>query len=299
MSHPPKNLLDFVIEALAKVDAPQPLISPHRGSWSDSHAGLSQAELDFIPYAPAAAALSDWFYAFTPEIPEEFPWLDFSYALMEVTGMVHIQRNYAGKDPTVLIKAQQEVLPLDVTHQLASISIPMIGTDCESLFTPLAQVLRTAKHHRLDFELDSSPMGGSYMRWKQVEEQLAEDTSERLYHLVFALLIEWSLDLGGRAPYDVYHIQWKTGRIYLVCNPNHPAAIPDELLYDVLAETPLPKDIDGSKEPYWILDDLEAEHPEIHKSIEQRALKMTMEEFSLHMDITEILQGTPDLPWQY
>ncbi|MDA8695376.1 hypothetical protein N9L83_00340 [Flavobacteriales bacterium] len=83
------------------------------------------------------------------------------------------------------------------------------------------------------------------------------------------------------------------------CNPDHPSAIPDELLYDTLAGFALPDDIDNTKEPYWILDDLEAEYPELHDAIVQKALKETIEEYTLDMDITDILKGTPNIPWEY
>lgn len=295
----PRTLLDFVLDALTKVEGAQPLRSPHRGSWSDSHADLTPSELDFLPYPPAAAALSDWFYACSPEIPDELPWLDFRYALFADQGKVHMERRYAGKDTALRIRAERDVQPLDVTAQLEAIVIPIIGTDCENLYDPVAHILPSLPEKHLTFMLDHSPMGGSYLRWKTVEEHLTNDTSERLYHLVFALLIEWSLDLGGRAPYDVYYLQWKAGRIHLQCNPDHPSAIPDELLYDTLAAFALPDDIDNAKEPYWILDDLEAEYPELHDAIVQKALKETIAEYTLDMDITDILKGTPNIPWEY
>ena len=120
MPAPPHNLFDFVLEALGRNGGPQKLWYPRRHSASDSYADLSFAELEFLPYRPAAAALSDWFYPFTPEIPEDLPWLEFQYALMEVNGEVHIQRNYGGNDPEVRKRASREVLPIDVSASLNS-----------------------------------------------------------------------------------------------------------------------------------------------------------------------------------
>ena len=62
LSETPQNLLAFSLDALRKIGAQHALQSPHRNTWSDSHADLYDSELEFLPYRPAAAALSDWFY---------------------------------------------------------------------------------------------------------------------------------------------------------------------------------------------------------------------------------------------
>ena len=299
MPDPPHNLFDFALEALERKGGPQKLWYPMRHSASDSYADLSFAELEFLPYRPAAAALSDWFYDFTPGIPEDLPWLEFRYALIEVDGAVHLQRIYGGQDSKVLERASREVLPIDVSASLKAIAVPMIGSDCTDLFAPLATALQATEDQCLYFELDPSPMGGSYLRWKKVEAALdAKPTSERLYHLLFAYLCEWAMDNGGAVPHTFYELVWMEGRIHLQCTPDS-TCIPDDVMEEVLKETQLPEGIDGNQSVSWVLTDLEAEHPELHAAIEKKALKKALEEFTLDQDISDMLKGTPDIPWEY
>lgn len=298
MSDIPANLFEFTLEALQKNSRPQPLRSPRRGMWSDSAADLSTEELNFLPYRPAAAALSDWFYACTPEIPEGYPWLEFCYALIEANGRVLLQRKYGGKDPDIVERANREIHPKDISEELKTITIPKIGIDCTDLYTPLSQALLNTEKHRLDFVLDPSPMGGSYLRFKDVEKALDSlRTAERLYHLLFAILMEWSLDIGGAAPYTIYNLQWDDGHIRLQCTPDHASDIPDEVMEEVLKETALPNGIDTDQSPSWVLSDLEIEYPEVYATIEKKALAITIEEYTLDKDLTDMLKGTANLPW--
>ena len=59
LSETPQNLLAFTLDALRKIGAQHTLQSPHRNTWSDSHAALYDSELESMPYQPAAATLSD------------------------------------------------------------------------------------------------------------------------------------------------------------------------------------------------------------------------------------------------
>ena len=83
LSKTPQNLLAFTLDALRNIGGQHPLSSPHRNTWSDSHTDLYDSELEFLPYRPAAAALSDWFYAHDLVLPAGFPRHQLRHTLEE------------------------------------------------------------------------------------------------------------------------------------------------------------------------------------------------------------------------
>ena len=300
-SETPQNLLAFTLDALRKIGGQHPLSSPHRNTWSDSHTDLYDSELEFLPYRPAAAALSDWFYHHDLSLPAGFPRHEFRHTLEEREGRVLLHSEYRGSDPELQTRALHEIQPVDVTEALEAVAVPRIGVDCSDLFAPIAAALQQAKGHQLDFELDPSPMGGSYLRFAEVEKALDnEQQSERLYSMLFCILINRSMDAGGLAPYTTYSLCLMDGHIHLQCTPDHPSAIPDDIKEEVLAETELPKqletEIDMTESPSWILMELEVEAPDIYAEIEKEALARTIADFTMDLDLTDLLKGTPDLP---
>ena len=301
LSKTPQNLLAFTLDALRNIGGQHPLSSPHRNTWSDSHTDLYDSELEFLPYRPAAAALSDWFYAHDLVLPTGFPRHQLRHTLEEHEGRVLLQSEYRGSDPELQARALSEIEPDDVTEALKAVAVPRIGVDCTDLFTPFAAALQQAKGHQLDFELDPSPMGGSYLRFAEVEKTLNhEQQSERLYSILFCILINRSIDAGGLAPYTTYSLCLVDGHIRLQCTPDHASAIPDDIKEEVLAETKLPKrletEIDMTESASWILMELEVEAPEIYAEIEKEALARTIADFTMDLDLTDLLKGTPDLP---
>ena len=301
LSETPQNLLAFTLDALRKIGAQQALQSPHRNTWSDSHADLYDSELEFLPYRPAAAALSDWFYDHDLVLPAGFPRHEFRHTIEERRGRVLLHSEYRGSDPELQAKALREIKPVDITEELEKVDVPCIGVDCTDLFTPIATALQQAKGHQLDFELDPSPMGGSYLRFAEVEKALDnEQQSERLYSILFCILVNRSLDTGGLAPYTTYSLCLVNGHIHLQCTPDHASAIPDDIKEEVLEETELPKrletEIDMTESASWILMELEVEAPEIYAEIEKEAIARTIADFKMDLDLTDLLKGTPDLP---
>ena len=300
-SETPQNLLAFTLDALRKIGTQHTLSSPHRNTWSDSHTDLYDSELEFLPYRPAAAALSDWFYAHDLNLPAGFPRHEFRHTIKEHKGRVLLHSEYRGSDPELQTRALCEIQPVDVTEGLEAVTVPCIGVDCTDLFAPIVRALQQVKGHQLDFELDPSPMGGSYLRFAEVEKALDnEQQSERLYSILFCILINRSLDAGGLAPYTTYSLCLVDGHIHLQCTPDHASAIPDDIKEEVLAETELPKrletEIDMTESASWILMELEVEAPEIYAEIEKEALARTIADFTMDLDLTELLKGTPDLP---
>ena len=301
LPEPPQNLLAFTLDALRKIGTQYTLNSPHRNTWSDSHTDLYDSELEFLPYRPAAAALSDWFYGHDLSLPAGFPRHQFRHTIEEHEGRVRLHSEYLGSDPELQARALREIEPVDVTEALKAVALPRIGVDCTDLFTPVATALQQAKGHQLDFELDPSPMGGSYLRFAEVEKALDnEQQSERLYSIIFCILINRSIDAGGLAPYTTYSLCLVDGHIHLQCTPDHASAIPDDIKEEVLEETELPKrletEIDMTESASWILMELEVEAPEIYAEIEKEALARTIAEFTMDLDLTALLKGTPDLP---
>ena len=297
----PQNLLEFTLDALRKIGARHLLNSPHRNTWSDSHTDLYDSELEFLPYRPAAAALSDWFYHHDLNLPAGFPQYPFRHSIEEHEGRVLLHSEYRGSDPELQTRALREIQPVNVTEELEKVAVPRIGVDCTDLFAPIATALQQAKGHQLDFELDPSPMGGSYLRFAEVEKALDnEQQSERLYSMLFCILINRSMDAGGLAPYTTYSLCLVDGHIHLQCTPDHASAIPDDIKEEVLAETELPKrletEIDMTESASWILMELEVEAPEIYAEIEIEALARTIADFTMDLDLTDLLKGTPDLP---
>jgi hypothetical protein len=298
---PPQNLLAFTLDALRNIGGQHPLSSPHRNTWSDSHTDLYDSELEFLPYRPAAGALSDWFYEHDLILPAGFPRYPFRHTIEEREGRVLLHSEYRGSDPELQARALSEIEPDDVTEALKAVAVPRIGVDCTDLFTPFAAVLQQAKGHQLDFKLDPSPMGGSYLRFTEVEKALNhEQQSERLYSILFCILINRSIDAGGLAPYTTYSLCLVDGHIRLQCTPDHASAIPDDIKEEVLAETKLPErletEIDMTESASWILMELEVEAPEIYAEIEKEALARTIADFTMDLDLTDLLKGTPDLP---
>ena len=296
-----QNLLAFTLEALRKIGAQHTLNNPHRNTWSDSHTDLYDSELEFLPYRPAAAALSDWFYEHDLNLPNGFPRHPFRHTLEAHEGRVLLHSEYRGSEPELQARALREIQPADVTDALEAVAVPCIGVDCTDLFAPIATALQQAKGQQLDFELDPSPMGGSYLRFAEVEKALDnEQQSERLYRILFCILINRSLDAGGLAPYTTYSLCLVDGHIHLQCTPDHASAIPDDIKEEVLAETELPKrletEIDMTESASWILMELEVEAPEIYAEIEKEALARTIADFTMDLDLTDLLKGTPDLP---
>ena len=301
LSETPQNLLAFTLDALRTIGGQHPLSSPHRNTWSDSHTDLYDSELKFLPYRPAAAALSDWFYDHDLSLPNGFPRHEFRHTIEECEGRVLLHSEYRGSDPELQARALREIQPIDVTVALEALTVPCIGVDCTDLFAPIATALQQAKGHQLDFELDPSPMGGSYLRFAEVEKALDnEQQSERLYSILFCILINRSIDAGGLAPYTTYSLCLVDGNIHLQCTPDHASAIPDDIKEEVLAETELPKrletEIDMTESASWILMELEVEAPEIYAEIEKEALARTIADFTMDLDLTDLLKGTPDLP---
>ncbi len=296
-----QNLLEFTLDALRKMGGQHPLSSPHRNTWSDSHTDLYDSELEFLPYRPAAAALSDWFYDHDLVLPAGFPRYQLRHTIEERKGRVLLHSEYRGSDPELQTRALSEIESVDVTEALQAVAVPRIGVDCTDLFAPIAEALQQAKGHQLDFELDPSPMGGSYLRFAEVEKALDnEQQSERLYSILFCILINRSMDAGGLAPYTTYSLCLVDGHIHLQCTPDHASAIPDDIKEEVLEETELPKrletEIDMTASASWILMELEVEAPEIYAEIEKEALARTMADFAMDLDLTDLLKGTPDLP---
>ena len=301
LSETPQNLLTFTLDALRKIGAQHPLSSPHRNTWSDSHTDLYDSELEFLPYRPAAASLSDWFYNHDLSLPAGFPRHQLRYTIEEHEGRVLLHSEYRGSDPELQAKALREIKPVDITEELEKVAVPCIGVDCTDLFAPISTALQQAKGHQLDFELDPSPMGGSYLRFAEVEKALDdEQQSERLYSILFCILINRSMDAGGLAPYTTYSLYLVDGHIHLQCTPDHASAIPDDIKEAVLKETELPKrletEIDMTESASWILMELEVEAPEIYAEIEKEALARTIADFAMDLDLTDLLKGTPDLP---
>ena len=297
----PQNLLAFTLDALRKIGGQHPLSSPHRSTWSDSHTDLYDSELEFLPYRPAAAALSDWFYNHDLSLPAGFPRHPFRHSIEEREGRVLLHSEYRGSEPELQARALREIQPADVTEALEAVAVPCIGVDCTDLFAPIATALQQAKGHQLDFELDPSPMGGSYLRFAEVEKALDnEQQSECLYSILFCILINRSMDAGGLAPYTTYSLCLVDGHIHLQCTPDHASAIPDDIKEEVLAETEVPKrletEIDMTESASWILMELEVEAPEIYAEIEKEALARTIADFTMDLDLTDLLKGTPDLP---
>ena len=301
LSESPQNLLALTLDALRKIEGHHPLRSPYRNTWSDSHADLYDSELEFLPYRPAAAALSDWFYEHDLNLPNGFPRHQFRHSIEEREGRVLLHSEYRGSEPELQARALREIQPADVTEALEAVAVPCIGVDCTDLFAPIATALQQAKGQQLDFELDPSPMGGSYLRFAEVEKALDnEQQAERLYSILFCILINRSMDAGGLAPYTTYSLCLVDGHIHLQCTPDHASAIPDDIKEEVLAETELPKrletEIDMTESASWILMELEVEAPEIYAEIEKEALARTIADFTMDLDLTELLKGTPDLP---
>ena len=212
-----------------------------------------------------------------------------------------LHSEYRGSDPELQAKALREIKPVDITEELEKVAVPCIGVDCTDLFAPISTALQQAKGHQLDFELDPSPMGGAYLRFAEVEKALDdEQQSDRLYSILFRILINRSLDTGGLAPYMTYSLCLVNGHIHLQCTPDHASAIPDDIREEVLAETELPKrletEIDMTESASWILMELEVEAPEIFAEIEKEALARTIADFTMDLDLTDLLKGTPDLP---
>jgi len=297
----PQNLLAFTLDALRKIGTPHTLNSPHRNTWSDSHTDLYDSELEFLPYRPAAAALSDWFYAYDLVLPTGFHRQLIRHSIEEREGRVLLHSEYRGPDPELQARALREIQPVDVTEELEKVAVHCIGVDCTDLFAPIAAALQQAKGNQLDFELDPSPMGGSYLRFAEVEKALTnEQQSERLYSVLFCILINRSIDAGGLAPYTTYSLCLVDGHIRLQCTPDHASAIPDDIKEEVLAETKLPErletEIDMTESASWILMELEVEAPEIYAEIEKEALARTIADFTMDLDLTDLLKGTPDLP---
>lgn len=301
LSETPQNLLAFTLDALHKIGAQHALQSPHRNTWSDSHTDLYDSELEFLPYRPAAAALSDWFYNHDLSLPADFPRHQLRHTIEEREGRVLLHSEYRGSNPELQARALREIQPVDVTEELEKVAVPCIGVDCTHLFDPIATALQQAKGHQLEFELDPSPMGGSYLRFAEMEKALDnEQQSERLYSILFCILINRSMDAGGLAPYTTYSLCLVDGHIHLQCTPDHASAIPDDIKEEVLEETELPKrletEIDMTESASWILMELEVEAPEIYAEIEKEALARTIADFTMDLDLTDLLKGTPDLP---
>ena len=301
LSETPQNLLAFTLDALRKNGTEHTLNRPHRNTWSDRHTDLYDSELEFLPYRPAAAALSEWFYNHDMSLPAGFPRHPFRHTIEEREGRVLLHSEYRGPDPELQARALREIQLVDVTEALEAVTVPCIGVDCTDLFAPIATALQQAKGHQLDFELDPSPMGGSYLRFAEVEKALDnEQQSERLYSMLFCILINRSMDAGGLAPYTTYSLCLVDGHIHLQCTPDHASAIPDDIKEEVLAETELPKrletEIDMTESASWILMELEVEAPEIYAEIEIEALARTIADFTMDLDLTDLLKGTPDLP---
>jgi len=295
----PENLLEFTLDALRKTESNHTLMSPHRSTWSDSHTDLSNGELEFLPYRPSAAALSDWFYEHDLGLPKGFPRNEFQHTITEREGRVLLHSEYRRSDPELQARALREIEPVDVTESLRAATVPRIGEDCTDMFSPIAKALQEAQGHQLDFELDPSPMGGSYLRFAQVEKALSnEQQSERLYSMLFCILMNNSIDAGGLAPYTTYSLCLVDGDIRLQCTPDHASAIPDDIKEQVLEETELPDglEIDMTESASWILMELEVEAPELYAEIEKEALARTMTDFAMDLDLTDLLKGTPDLP---
>ena len=301
LSETPQNLLAFTLDALRKIGTQHTLQSPHRNTWNDSHTALYDSELEFLAYRPAAAALSDWFCDHDLVLPMGFPRHQLRHTIEEHEGRVLLHSEYRGSDPELQARALREIKPVDITEELEKVAVPCIGIDCTDLFAPIATALQQAKGHQLDFELDPSPMGGSYLRFAEVEKALDnEQQSERLYSMLFCILINRSLDASGLAPYTTYSLRLVDGHIHLQCTPDHASAIPDDIKEEVLAETELPKrletEIDMTESASWILMELEVEAPEIYAAIEKEALARTIADFTMDLDLTDLLKGTPDLP---
>jgi hypothetical protein len=292
-----KNLNDFVLEALMKSAEKFHLPYHHRGMWSDSAADLSKDELAFLPYRPAAAALADWFYAFTPGIPADFPWLQFKYELTRQDSQVHILRTYSGNDPAILIRAQAEIPSLDISATLAAIDVPLIGTNCQSLFDHLEPALKSTPNQQLNFDIEGSSMGGCHTLWGYMEAAIASVVaSNRLNHLTFAVLSERALNNGMQSPMDTYTFHLVEGRIYLKMTPSFPA---EDIVKEVLATVNLPEDIDKSESTNWIMNELQLDHPPLYVAIYEKATAITIELTGINLDMTDMLKGTPDLPWEY
>lgn len=292
-----KNLNDFVLEALKKSAKNFHLPFHRRGMWSDSAADLSKAELAFLPYRPAAAALADWFYAFTPGIPDDFPWLQFKYELTGKDSRIRILRTYSGNDPAIHIRAKAEIPPLDISEALAAIDVPLIDTNCQSLFDHLEPALKSASNQQLSFDIEGSSMGGCHTLWENMEGAIASVVaSDRLNHLTFAVLSEWALSNGMQSPMDTYTFQLIEGRIRLEMTPSFPA---EDIVEEVLATVNLPEDIDKSESTNWIMNELQLDHPQLYAAIYEKAMAMTIELTGLDLDMTDMLKGTPDLPWKY
>lgn len=299
MTEAAQNLLTFTLEALHKTEGRHTLINPHRSAWSDSHTDLFDDELKFLPYRPAAAALSDWFYEHDLSLPEGFPRHEFQHTIEERKGRVLLHSTYRGSDPELQARALGEIDPEDVTESLRAVTVPRIGIDCTDLFTPVAKTLQQAKRRQLHFQLDPSPMGGSYLRFAAVDKALSnEQQSERLYSILFCILINNSIDAGGLAPYTTYSLCLVDGHIRLQCTPDHASDIPEDIKEQVLEETELPDglEIDMTESASWILMELEIEAPEIYAEIEKEALSRTIADFTMDLDLTDLLKGTPDLP---
>ena len=45
------------------------------------------------------------------------------------------------------------------------------------------------------------------------------------------------------------------------------------------------------------MNDLELDHPELYADTYEKAMAMTHELTGLDLDMTDMLKGTPDLPW--
>ena len=136
LSETPQNLLAFTLDALRKIGGQHPLSSSHRNTWSDSHTDLYDSELEFLPYRPAAAALSDWLYDHDLSLPAGFPRHPFRHSIEEREGRVLLHSEYRGSDPELQTRALHEIQPVDVTGALKAMAVPCIGVDCTTCLPP-------------------------------------------------------------------------------------------------------------------------------------------------------------------
>ena len=95
---------------------------------------------------------------------------------------------------------------------------------------------------------------------------------------------------------DTYTFHLVEGRIYLKMTPSFPA---EDIVEEVLATVNLPEDIDKSESTNWIMNDLQLDHPHLYVAIYEKATAITTELTGINLDMTDMLKGTPDLPWEY
>ena len=291
MSQPQENLLPAVTQALVqkqgKFTAHRQGTSMFRGYrvyLSENLYGFLEDPLDILPFAR-------WLDGLSALIPDGLPQYPFAYELTLDGDQVLARPEYQGQDEDVRTQAAL-LTPTDVTQSLREAPVHR-GIDGRSQRDHLQTELEGAKKRELDFQLDHSPMGGSYMRWKEVEAALpSAEASEQLCDYLHDWLIAWSVDSAMDAPYDTYTLKLRRGRIRLTMDPCFPS---EQILDELIADMELPSELNRDMADWQIRDALMYEYEDLWEPLEKKAIELTREQMGLDVDLTDLLSTRPVL----